>query len=251
MARPLKFSFLLLAALLLSACYAQEPGVRVLRSFPHQTDAFTQGLVYSEGRIFESTGLYGSSMLRETELETGDVLRQLDLDEQYFGEGLALVDDHLIMLTWHEGEAFVLDRDTFELKDTFTYDGEGWGLCYDGSQLVMSDGTATLQYRDPMTFELQDQITVTWRGDPLRNINELECVNGRVYANVWLTDYVIRIEGDGAISAIYDLGGLLDAEVQANLDPGAVLNGIAWIEESQTFLVTGKLWPTMFELRLD
>lgn len=251
MARPLKLSVLLLAALLLSACYAQEPGVRVLRSVPHQTDAFTQGLVHSEGRIFESTGLYGSSMLRETDLETGEVLRQLDLDERYFGEGLALVDNRLIMLTWQEGEAFVFDRDTFELQETFTYGTEGWGLCFDGSQLVMSDGTPTLQYRDPVTFELLDEVQVTWRGDPLRNINELECVGDRVYANVWLTDYVVRIESDGAISAIYDLSGLLTDDQQADLSDGAVLNGIAWLEESQTFLVTGKLWPLMFELKLD
>lgn len=251
MARPLKLYAVLLVALVLSACHAQEPGVRVLRSLPHQTDAFTQGLVHHEGRIFESTGLYGSSMLRETDLESGEVLRQLDLHERYFGEGLALVDDRLIMLTWKENEALVFGRKTFELQETFSYDGEGWGLCYDGNRLVMSDGSPTLQYRDPVTFELQDEVQVTWRGDPLRNLNELECVADRVYANVWLTDYVVRIEPDGAISAIYDLSGLLSAELQADLADGAVLNGIAWLEESQTFLVTGKLWPLMFEIKLD
>lgn len=251
MARPLKLRLLLLVVLLLSACYAQEPGIRVLRSVPHQADAFTQGLVHFEGRIFESTGLYGRSMLRETDLETGEVVRQLSLDEKYFGEGLALVDDRLIMLTWQENEAFAFDRETFELLETFTYEGEGWGLCYDGSQLVMSNGTPTLQYRDPVTFEPVSEVQVTWRGELLRNLNELECVGDRVYANVWLTDYIVRIEADGVISAIFDLSGLLDTEQRAALGADAVLNGIAWLEESQTFLVTGKLWPLMFELRLD
>ena len=251
MVHSLKLSLLLTAALMLSACYAQEPGIRVLRSLPHQTDAFTQGLVHLDGRIFESTGRYGSSSLRETDLESGEVLRQLDLADRYFGEGLALVEDSLVMLTWREGEAFVFDRDTFELTETFNYEGEGWGLCFDGNRLVMSDGSATLTYRDPLSFELQGEVDVTYNGQPLRNINELECVGERVYANVWLTDYIIRIENDGAISAIYDLSGLLTEAERASLGPDAVLNGIAWLEESQTFLVTGKLWPQMFELKLD
>ena len=241
----------LVACLLLAACHAQQPGIELVRAFPHQTDAFTQGLVHSDGRVFESTGLYGSSSLRELDPQTGEVLRQLDLDERYFGEGLELVDDQLIILTWREGEALVFDRDTFEHTSTFAYGGEGWGLCHDGNSLIMSDGSATLQYRDSRTFELLRTVAVTYNGNPLRNLNELECVGDKVYANVWLTTYVVRIEEGGAISAIYDLRNLLTADEWAALGPDAVLNGIAWVEESQTFLITGKLWPKMFELRLN
>lgn len=251
MVRRLTILAAVAAATLLTSCQAATPSIELLRTFSHQTDAFTQGLVYSDGRLFESTGLYGRSSLRELDPLTGEVIRQLDLDARYFGEGLELVGTELVMLTWQEGEALVFDRDTFEHTATFAYEGQGWGLCHDGNRLIMSDGSATLQYRDSTTFELLDTVTVTYNGNPLRNLNELECVQGNVYANVWLTTYIVRIGEGGVISAVYDLQNLLSASEWAELGPDAVLNGIAWIEESQSFLITGKLWPKMFEVRLN
>lgn len=251
MVRGLIITAVTALATLLSSCQAAQPSIELLRTFDHQTDAFTQGLVYRDGRLFESTGGYGSSSLRELDPVTGEVLQQLDLDARYFGEGLELVGTDLVMLTWQEGEALVFDMDSFEHTATFAYDGQGWGLCHDGNRLIMSDGSATLQYRDSTTFELLDTVTVTYNGNPLRNLNELECVQGNVYANVWLTTYIVRIGEGGVISAVYDLQNLLSASEWAELGPDAVLNGIAWIEESQSFLITGKLWPKMFEVRLN
>ncbi len=252
MARGLKTVTATAVALLLSACAAQEPGLRVLNRVPHQTDAFTQGLLLHDGELFESTGLYGESSLRQLDPLTGAVLRQVDLTDRYFGEGLALVGDSLIMLTWQENEALVFERDTFKQTGSFAYEGEGWGLCFDGSSLVMSDGSSRLQYRDPVTFELESQVQVTRPdGRPLPLLNELECVGSSVYANVFTTTYIVRIDEGGQVGAVYDLRNLLTEEEWAGLDEEAVLNGIAYNDESGTFLVTGKLWPWMFELQID
>ncbi len=251
MARSLTVSLSVLILLLLGACRAQEAGIRVLERIPHQTDAFTQGLVFQEGRLFESTGLRGESSLREVDPGTGDIIRQVALEDHYFGEGLAAVGDSLVMLTWQEGTAFVFERDTFTLTDTFAYSGEGWGLCFDGSSLVMSDGSSTLQYRDPETFEVRKTVDVVRPdGRPLPLLNELECVAGHVYANVFTTTYIVRIDEGGQVGAIYDLASLLTAAEWASLGPEAVLNGIAFNEATGNFLVTGKLWPWMFEIQI-
>lgn len=224
---------------------------QIIAEIPHATDAFTQGFLLHEGRLFESTGRYGQSTLREIDPATGEVLRRVDVDEQYFAEGLALVDDRLIQLTWRAGVAFVYDLETFEQLDTFEYEGEGWGLCYDGEQLWMSDGTPTLFVRDAETFELLDTIPVTFMGQAVQRVNELECVGDTVWANVWQTDVILQIsKATGEVVGVLDASTLLSAEGRALLEPGAVLNGIAYNPETETFLLTGKLWPSMFEVEL-
>jgi glutaminyl-peptide cyclotransferase len=224
----------------------------VLASHPHDEAAFTQGLLLLDGRLFESTGLYGASSLREIDLPTGEVLRQVDLAERYFGEGLARVDDRLIQLTWRNGVAFVWGLEDFRFRGVHQYQGEGWGLCSDGERLVMSDGSATLTFRDPATFRVQGTLEVTLNGAPLQNINELECAPDGLYANVWLTDLIVRIDPlTGVVTAVIDAAGLLSAEQRAALSPGAVLNGIAYDAEADAFLVTGKLWPVIFLVRFE
>lgn len=242
---------LLALTMLLPACHASsQSGVSVVGVYPHQTDAFTQGLVFQDGRLFESTGLYGESSLREVDLETGEVLRSLELPEHYFGEGLALTGDSLVQLTWREGEALVYDRDTFEQTGSFSYPGEGWGLCFNGEQLVMSDGSSTISFRDPQTFEVTSTLEVSFRGQPVANLNDLACAGDELFANVWLTRYLLRIQPDGTVSNVYDLSGLLSEQEWASLDPSAeVLNGLAWNAASGTLFVTGKRWPKLFELR--
>ena len=239
-------------ALLLAGCGASVPQetVEILRILPHDPGAYTQGLVFHEGRFYESTGTYGGSSLREVEVETGQVLRQVRLPDDEFGEGLALVDDRLIQITWQEGSAFVYDLATFDLIDTFSYDGEGWGLCYDGKHLYMSDGTPIVYQRDPRTFDITGQITVTAQGEPIDQINELACVDDDIYANVWQTDVIIRFDkASGDINALIDARGLLTAEQRASLPPGGVLNGIAHNPDDDVFYITGKLWPSLFEVR--
>lgn len=237
------------AFLLLSAAGAAQ--VRVVSVTPHSTEAFTQGLAGAGGRLFESTGLYGRSSVRELDPETGSVLRQRDLPAEFFGEGLALVGDTLVQLTWREGTAFIYDADTFELLGEHSYGGEGWGLCHDGDRLVMSDGTDSLQFRDPGDFTLLGTLQVTHEGRPVSNLNDLACRGGRVWANVWLTTYVVEIAPDGTVEKVHDFRNLLSADEWAALGPDAVLNGLHWDEDGQVLLVTGKLWPKMFRLKLD
>lgn len=248
---------LLLAALtftmLASACQpapeAMEPVVTA--RYPHDDTAFTQGLVLAGDRFYESTGLYGESSLREVIPESGEVIRLLPLDRRYFGEGLAHVDGRLIQLTWRSGVAFVYDADTFEQTGTFSYDTEGWGLCFDGADLYMSDGSATLARRDADTFEVMERIQVTSDGEPVALLNELECVGDHVYANVWQTNEIVRIDKrSGRVTATVDATGLLTTEERAALDAAAVLNGIAHDPETGRFYLTGKLWPFVFEVEL-
>ena len=219
--------------------------VDVLRQFPHDTDAFTQGLVWWNDQLFESTGLRGESDLRRVDPETGEVEQIIEVADRYFAEGLALVDDRLIMLTLDAGEAFTYHRDTFEQGVTFTYEGEGWGLCHDGRRLVMSNGSDRLSFRDPETFEETGGVQVRLRGQPLSNLNELECVGDVVYANVWQQDVIVRIDPrSGRVTDYIDATGLLPDRRGTD-----VLNGIAWNGETETFYITGKWWPTMFEVR--
>ncbi len=230
---------------------------QVLRTLPHDPGAYTQGLLLSDGRFFESTGQYGSSTLREVDRESGEVLRRLDLPEDYFGEGLALVGDRLVQLTWREEVAFVYPVDTFhEIEDfdqveRFEYEGEGWGLCYDGTDLWMTNGGAYLYRRDPETFEVRDLRQVTLGGSPLRQTNELACVGDFIYANVFTTDRIVKIDKATAEVVMEFDGSVLVPEGGRPADPEAVLNGIAWDPETETFYLTGKLWPTIFEVRLQ
>ncbi len=242
----------LLGLLILAGCQGQElteAVPEVLRSYPHDPEAFTQGLLLEDGRFYESTGLYGESTLREVVPETGEVLREVVVPQEYFAEGLALVDDRLIQITWREGEALIYDLDTFEQLDTLPYDGEGWGLCFDGEALVMSDGSATLTRRNPETFEVLGTTEVRLGGDPVTMLNELECVDGSVYANIWQSDTIVKIAEDGRVTQEIDASNLLTAEERARLGPDAVLNGIAYDAEAETFFLTGKLWPKVLEVR--
>jgi glutamine cyclotransferase len=240
---------------LVSACAADEPQrlePTVLASYPHDPQAFTQGLLLHEGMLYESTGLYGRSSLREVDLETGEVVRARQIDPRLFGEGLALVDGNLIQLTWRAGLALVFDLETFEPLGTFSYQGEGWGLCFDGESLWMSDGSATLTARDPAGFEPLRRVTVTLAGEPVTRLNELECVDGNIYANVWQTDRIVRADkSTGRVDAVIEAGGLLSTEQRSTLSTDAVLNGIAYDRENERFLITGKLWPTLFAVRFE
>lgn len=220
----------------------------VLAVRPHDTDAFTQGLLLFDGSLFESVGRYGQSSLREVDPRTGEVLRQVEVPDAFFAEGLARVGGRLIQLTWREGTAFVYDLETFRRVGSFRYEGEGWGLCYDGARLYMSDGSATLTVRDPRTFTVIGRVPVTLDGSPVPLLNELECVEGAVYANVWQTNAVVEIDkASGRVTSVFDASGLLSEAEAAEAD---VLNGVAYDPAQDTFFITGKLWPKLFEVRL-
>ena len=231
------------------ASVVQSLSVKVHRAFPHDTSAYTQGLLWWDGRLYESTGQYGSSDLRRLDPETGDVEQELDISPAYFGEGLARVDDRLIMLTWKAQRAFVFGLERFDEQRTFRYDGEGWGLCNDGSRLVMSNGSNRLTFRDLRTFEVLGDVAVTLRGFPLTQLNELECVGDAVYANVYQTDFLVRIDpATGRVTHYVEASGLLTREESRGVD---VLNGIAFDPGAETFYITGKLWPKMFEVTFE
>ena len=222
--------------------------VRVVAKYPHAVDAFTQGLLWHDGVLYESTGRYGSSSLRRVRLEDGEVLSERKLEPSLFGEGLALVDDRLVQLTWRSGIAIVSDLETLEQRDTLRYPGEGWGLCFDGTALVMSDGSSILEFRDPESMELLREVTV-WRGSrTVQELNELECVGDELYANIWRSNEIVRIDPTtGHVNAIIDASGLLSFAEALRAD---VLNGIAYKTDTETFLLTGKLWPHVFEVEL-
>jgi glutamine cyclotransferase len=225
---------------------AQRLKARVLSVRPHDSGAYTQGLVWAPGKLYESTGLYGRSSLREVDPHTGEVRRLLDVPQGFFAEGLAQVGEQLVQLTWKEGVAFVYDVHTFQRTGEHAYTGEGWGLCNDGHRLVMSDGSDQLTFRDLHTFARLGSVAVRRDGLPARNLNELECVGREIYANVWQTDEILRIDpATGQVTAVIDARGLLSAEELAHAD---VLNGIAYDPVKKTFLITGKLWPKMFEV---
>jgi glutamine cyclotransferase len=222
--------------------------VEVVATYPHDPDAFTQGLELDGETLYESTGLYGQSSVRRLDPATGEVLAQYDLDDREFGEGLTVVDDALVVLTWKEGTAHLLDAATLEPQGTFPYDTEGWGICDAATQLVMSDGTSTLYLRDRDTFEEIGRIEVTLEGEPVDQLNELECTADGVYANVWRTDTIVRVDPDtGRVTAVIDASGLLPESQRR--DPEAVLNGIAQDLGTGAYLLTGKWWPTLFEVR--
>ncbi len=218
----------------------------VVRSTPHDPDAFLQGLVWYDGGFFESTGRYGHSTLRRVEWPSGRVLRQVDLPPDVFGEGLARVGDRLVQLTWRNGRGFVYDLATLKQLREFRYEGEGWGLTYDGASLVLSDGTDVLTYLDSERFTPTRKLAVTWNGQPLGNLNELEFIDGAIWANVWYTDFVVQISpASGRVTSYLDLTGLR-AEPRPE---GAVLNGIAYDPATRRVWVGGKLWPMLFEIR--
>ncbi len=218
--------------------------ISVLEERDHDPKAFTQGLEFDDGRLYESRGRNGESGISEIDPRDGSVLRWTPLADEYFGEGVTVVGDSLIQLTWLAGKAFVYDIESFEVTGSFDYEGQGWGLCFDGVRLVMSDGSSSLTMRDPETFSAIDSVTVRLDGSGVASLNELECVGGKIYANIWRTDTIVEINpATGDVTAVIDASGLLDDAGRAGAD---VLNGIAYDEASKAFLLTGKLWPSMF-----
>jgi glutaminyl-peptide cyclotransferase len=254
--RLLKAAFVLWAA----ACVAAGPAavraaiptydVDIVHTYPHDPTAFTEGLFYLNGYLYESTGLEQHSTIRKVKLETGEVLQKLDLPPQYFGEGIVNWQNHLISLTWRSELGFVFDLATFKRQRQFHYTGEGWALTQDGKQILMSDGTPQIRFINPQTLKETGRITVTLDGKPIRNVNELEWVKKEIYANVWQTDWILRIDPhDGRVVGLINLAGLLKPSDRI---PGQtdVLNGIAYDAKGDRLFVTGKNWPKLFEIKL-
>jgi glutaminyl-peptide cyclotransferase len=241
-------ALLFLLAVLCASAHAAD-SYRILHAYPHDQQAFTQGLIYIDGHLYESTGLNGHSSLRKEDVETGRILQLQDVSNKYFAEGLTDWGSTLIQLTWESHIAFVYDRATFRLLHTFQYDGEGWGLTHDSKSLILSDGTATLRFLDPATFHEVRRITVKDRGTPVTDLNELEFIHGEIYANIWHSDRIARISpATGAVLSWIDLSSLKPFAVQSNSE--AVLNGIAWDAAHDRLYVTGKLWPNLFEIKI-
>ena len=222
---------------------------KVFNTYPHDRDAFTQGLVYADGWLYEGTGLRGHSTLRRVALETGEVLQTRKLPDQFFGEGVTVYGNQVIQLTWQSSVGFVYDKGSFESLQEFDYPTEGWGITHDGKHLIMSDGTSTLHFLDPDSFEETGRIEVSDDYGLVTRLNELEYVNGEIYANVWQTDRIARIAPEtGRVTGWIDLKGLLSADDRSQ--PVDVLNGIAYDSEGDRLFVTGKLWPRLFEIEL-
>lgn len=219
----------------------------VQKSFPHDSGAFTEGLVYSEGELIESTGLVGTSSIRRVRLADGQVVQSAIVPPPYFGEGVVKWKDELISLTWQNHKGFRWDSKTMRKTGEFSYTGEGWGLTHDGKQLIMSDGTPVLRFLNPATMKVERKLPVTLQGQPVANINELEWVDGEIYANVWMTDQIIRIDPKtGVVRAMVDLTGLGQQAGAQGQD--AVLNGIAYDAKGRRLFVTGKNWPKLFQI---
>ena len=222
---------------------------KIVNIFPHKDEAFTQGLVFTDNILYEGTGLRGQSSLRKVDLQTGEILQIQRIPEQYFGEGITIFGDRLIQLTWQSKVGFVYDKETFELITQFSYPTEGWGLTHSGKQLIMSDGSANLYFLDPKTFSEVGRVTVQAGGRPINRLNELEYINGEVWANIWKTEQLARINPEtGAVTGWVNLTGLLTAEDRAQRVD--VLNGIAYDAAQERIFVTGKWWPKLFEIEL-
>ena len=224
--------------------------VKVVKAYPHDPAAFTEGLYYRDGSLYESTGRNGQSFIRQVALDTGKVIRQVTIDKKYFGEGIAPWGDHIISLTWTDGAGFVWSEKDFKVRHGFFYTGEGWGLTGNAKNLIMSDGTSTIRFLDPVTFKTVRTLPVTINGRAIDQINELEWVDGEIYANVWRTREIIRIDPQtGKVTGVIQLNAL--PETQDNtLDIDAVANGIAYDAKAKRLFVTGKLWPNLYEIKL-
>jgi glutaminyl-peptide cyclotransferase len=245
----LALALLSLATVGAAAWSAPVETYHVVRTYPHDPQAFTQGLLFADGHLYESTGENGQSTLRMVNLETGRVEQEVPVAAQYFAEGLSTWGSTLIQLTWQSHTAFVYDRFSFRPLRTMSYPWEGWGLTSDGHALILSDGTATLHFVDPATMKERRHVTVRDHGKPVIELNELEYIKGQIYANVWHTDRIARIApATGKVLGWIDLAGLLPAEARSS--PEAVLNGIAWDAAHDRLFVTGKLWPKLFEIEV-
>jgi glutamine cyclotransferase len=227
-----------------------DTGWTLVRSYPHDAAAFTQGLLYHDGLLYESTGQVGQSDIRIVRLRDGKVLRRVKVPPPYFGEGLVLWKDRLVSLTWRHGRGFIWSLPDLRKFGGFAYDGEGWGITSDGKRLIMSDGTATLRFLDPETLKETGRIRVTWQGAPVAMLNELEYVDGEILANVWMTTRIARIApASGDVIDWIDLAPL--ARQTGGNGRDNVLNGIAWDAKGRRLFVTGKYWPKLFEIRLE
>lgn len=247
-------SLLILALLFANSVNAEITpvyGYKVINRYAHDTSAFTQGLLFHNNHLYESTGLYGESTLRQVELETGKIPRGIKLPARVFAEGLTLWDGQLIQLTWRAGVAFIFDLETLALKKQFHYTTEGWGLTHNATHLIMSDGSAKLYFRDPETFAVSHTLTVTDQGKHIEKLNELEFIEGYIYANVWMSNRIAKISPvSGKVLAWIDLTGLQPRASHTADAQGHVLNGIAYDAESQRLFVTGKKWPALYEINI-
>jgi glutamine cyclotransferase len=244
-----------LVALFAQPAFAEGPAeppeltYKVVHSYPHDPRAFTQGLVYLDGALYESTGLRGQSRLRRVELETGAVLEETRLLPMFFGEGISILGDRIYQLTWTSGVGFVYDRETFRLLREFRYAGEGWGMTHNGKELIVSDGSPDLVFWDPETLVETRRITVRNQGKPVGNLNELEYIDGEIWANIWLQERIARISlQTGEVVAWIDFTGILPEKERSGRED--VMNGIAWDPDGRRLFVTGKLWPKLFEVEI-
>jgi glutamine cyclotransferase len=229
---------------------ARELSYEIVASYPHDEDAFLQGLIWHDGGFYESTGQYGKSTLRRVEFPSGKVLKKIDLSSDLFGEGLALVDNRLIQLTWTSRRGLIYDLETLKQIGEFNYRTEGWGLTHDGTNLIMSDGSSTLTYLDAQTFKPERQLPVRLNGGPIYNLNELEFIEGEIWANVWQSDMIVQIDpATGQVKSFLDLKGISENAGRAGGED--VLNGIAYDPDKKRIFVSGKLWPLIFEIRVN
>ena len=261
----MKFSAIVTTASIILACApapassiaaqrkpAPVQSYKVVATFPHDTSSFTQGLVFaSDGQLYESTGLEGESTLRRVDIATGQTLQKIDVPSQYFAEGLAMVGDELLQLTWRHKLGFVYDRKTFKQKRTFSYKTEGWGIAYDGTaSLVMSDGSDTLTFLDPKSLAVAKTLRVMDAGRPVSNLNELEWIEGEIWANIWMTDRIARISPrTGEVNAWIDLSSLYPASQR--MPPADVMNGIAYDKATRRIYITGKKWPRLYQITVS
>jgi glutamine cyclotransferase len=221
----------------------------IVNSYPHDPEAFLQGLVWYDNGFYEGTGLYGQSSLRRVEFPSGKVLKKIDIAKEFFGEGIAVVNNHIIQLTWQSHKGFVYDRETFTKISEFTYPTEGWGLTYDGKNLILSDGSSSLFFLDPETFQTVRKLDVTMNGTPLPRLNELEYIDGEIWSNVWQTDRIVRINPtSGQVTSFLDMTGILTRQNRTGNED--VLNGIAYDAQQKRIFISGKQWPKIFEIKL-
>jgi glutaminyl-peptide cyclotransferase len=250
--RLISLTLLLCLSTLAGTLHAAVPlyGIEVVHTYPHDPTAFTEGLFYLNGYFYESTGLEQHSSIRKVRVETGEVLQKVDIPPKYFGEGIVNWQDRLVSLTWKSQIGFVFDLATLKVRKQFHYQGEGWALTQDGQQIIMSDGSPELRFLNPKTLMETRRIQVTFEGKPVHNVNELEWVKGEIYANVWETNLIVRIDPkDGNVVGVINLAGLLSSADQVS-GPDSVLNGIAYDAKGDRLFVTGKNWPKLFEIRL-
>ncbi len=222
---------------------------KIINTYPHAVNAFTQGLVYDKGFLFEGTGIYGRSTLRKVNIENGEVLQFKWLPSKYFGEGITIFEDKILQLTWKSNTGFVYDKESFELIKEFNYTTEGWGITHDGKRLIMSDGTSMLYFLDPKNFKVTFKVEVTDKDGPVNGLNELEYVQGEIFANVWPTWRIVKIDiNTGRVTGWINLKGILNPEDY--IYPIDVLNGIAYDKDKDRLFITGKMWPMVFEIKL-